>query len=111
MYGLFGRASVRGLPTEQVAQGLAAGVILLIDVREDGATARERIAGAVLVPLSRRDPRDLPEPRGREVVFVCASGVRSAKAARHRPGGGPSLRGPPRRRPRRLEGAGVPLET
>jgi len=42
---------------------------------------RERIGGALLAPLSQFDPIDLPDPQGRLVVFTCASGVRSIKAA------------------------------
>jgi rhodanese-related sulfurtransferase len=80
MYGLFGRGSVRDLMPEEVAEGLAADNILLIDVREPNETARERIHGAVLSPLSHFDPVDLPDPKGRTVVFTCASGVRSMKA-------------------------------
>jgi rhodanese-related sulfurtransferase len=81
MYGLFGRSEVRDLTPQEVADGLATGRILLVDVREPHETAREGIRGALLVPLSRLDPLDLPEPEGREVVFTCASGVRSMKAA------------------------------
>ena len=80
MYGLFGRGAVRNLTPEEVAEGLAAARILLIDVREPDETAHERIRGALPVPLSRFDPLDLPDAEGREVVFVCASGVCSAKA-------------------------------
>jgi len=81
MYGLFGRATVRNLSAEEVAEGVTAGRYLLIDVREGHEAAEERIAGAILVPLSQLDPLDLPNPQGREVVFYCASGARSAKAA------------------------------
>ncbi len=81
MYGLFGRGSIRNLAPEEVAEGLAANHILLIDVREPDESAYERIHGALLVPLSRFDPLDLPDPEGREVVFVSASGVQSVKAA------------------------------
>ena len=81
MYGLFGRGSIRNLEPDEVAEGLAANQILLIDVREPNEGAHERIRGAVLIPLSRFDPLDLPDPQGREVVFVSASGVQSVKAA------------------------------
>jgi len=81
MYGLFGRGSIRDLTPEEVAEGLVADKIILIDVREPNETAHERIPGALLVPLSQLDPIDLPDPQGREVVFTCASGVRSIKAA------------------------------
>jgi rhodanese-related sulfurtransferase len=81
MYGLFGRGSVRDLTPEEVAAGLTAGDILLIDVREPKETDAERIPGALLAPLSQFDPINLPDPRGRTVVFTCGSGVRSIKAA------------------------------
>jgi len=81
MYGLFGRGSIRDLMPEEVAEGLAAGTIMLVDVREPNETAGERISGALLAPLSQFDPLDLPEPQGRMVVFTCASGIRSIKAA------------------------------
>jgi rhodanese-related sulfurtransferase len=81
MFGLFGRGSVRDLMPEEVAEGLAADKILLIDVREPNETVQERIHGALLAPLSKFDPVDLPNPEGRTVVFTCASGIRSIKAA------------------------------
>jgi rhodanese-related sulfurtransferase len=81
MFGLFGRGSIRDLMPQEVAEGLAADKILLIDVREPNETVRERIQGAVLAPLSQFDPIDLPNPQGRTVVFTCASGIRSVKAA------------------------------
>jgi rhodanese-related sulfurtransferase len=81
MFGLFGRGSIRDLMPEEVAEGLASDKILLIDVREPNETVQERIHGALLAPLSRFDPVDLPNPEGRTVVFTCASGIRSIKAA------------------------------
>jgi len=81
MYGLFGRGSIRDLMPEEVAEGIAAGRIMLVDVREPNETAHERIGGALLIPLSQFDPVDLPDPQGRTVVFTCASGIRSIKAA------------------------------
>ena len=80
MYGLFGRGEVRDLTPEEVADGLKAGDVLLVDVREPNETAVERIPGAVLVPLSTFDPDSLPDPEGRTVVFSCGSGIRSVKA-------------------------------
>ncbi len=80
MFGLFGRGAVRHLTPEDVAHGLAANEIVLVDVREPNETAIERIPGAVLLPLSAFDPAELPDPAGRTLVFSCASGVRSVKA-------------------------------
>jgi rhodanese-related sulfurtransferase len=81
MYGLFGRGEVHDFTAEEVDRGLKAGEILLVDVREPKETAVERIPDAVLLPLSTFDPLDIPDPGGRTVVFTCASGVRSIKAA------------------------------
>jgi|SRR5580658_2859613 rhodanese-related sulfurtransferase len=81
MFGLFGRGQVRDMTPEEVAEGLAGNTIMLVDVREPNETARERIHGALLAPLSQFDPLDLPDPQGRTVVFTCASGIRSVKAA------------------------------
>ena len=81
MFGLFGRNEVRNLSAEEVAADLAADRVMLVDVREPNETARERIPGAVLMPLSVFEPAELPDPAGREVVFSCASGIRSVKAA------------------------------
>ncbi len=73
--------AVRHLTPQEVAVGLAAGSVLLVDVREPNETAAERIPGSVLAPLSRFDADDLPDPQGRAVVFTCAVGVRSLRAA------------------------------
>ncbi len=81
MYGLFGGGEIRNLTAEEVASGLTAGEIVLVDVREPSETAIERIPGAVLLPLSTFDPTELPDAAGRAVVFSCGSGVRSVKAA------------------------------
>ncbi len=64
-----------------VADLLERGEATLIDVREPGEHAAERIAGARLVPLSAFDPGEArPEP-GRQLVLHCAAGVRCGAAA------------------------------
>jgi rhodanese-related sulfurtransferase len=73
--------SVRDLTPEEVAQGLKAGRMVLVDVREPNETEVERYPGAVIVPLSAFDPAAIPEPQGREVVFACRSGRRSVTAS------------------------------
>jgi rhodanese-related sulfurtransferase len=73
--------SVRDLTPEEVARGLEAGLMVLVDVRELNETAVERYPGAVIVPLSVFDPSAIPEPQGREVVFACRSGRRSVTAS------------------------------
>lgn len=81
MFGFLRGSTVRDLTPDEVARGMQAGEILLVDVREPAETAGERIPGAVLAPLSSFDPASLPDPGGRAVVFSCASGIRSVKAA------------------------------
>lgn len=73
--------AVRNLTPEDVAAELAADRIVLVDVREARETAQERIPGAFLLPLSMFDPAAIPDPAGREVVFSCATGVRSVRAS------------------------------
>lgn len=72
---------VRNLTPNEVARGLQEGRILLVDVREPNETAIERYPGAVIVPLSNFDPAEIPDPKGREVVFACRSGKRSVTAS------------------------------
>ena len=54
---------------------------VLIDVREADEHARERIAGAMLMPLSRFDAAALPHDSVATAIFHCASGNRTAQAA------------------------------
>jgi len=68
------------VPAQTIHQQMQARDILLIDVREPAEHAAEHIAGALLVPLSRFDPASLPQQEGREIVFHCAGGKRSAAA-------------------------------
>jgi rhodanese-related sulfurtransferase len=83
MFGLFRRTVVRDLTAPEVADGIAAGTMVMIDVREPSETAVERFPGAVLMPLSRFDLSQLPVVDGRTAVFVCASGLRSIKASEY----------------------------
>jgi len=72
---------VINLTPQEVAEGVRAGRILLVDVREPNETAVERYPGAVLVPLSSFDPAQIPDPQGKQVVFACRSGRRSITAS------------------------------
>jgi len=72
--------TVKNLEPREVARLLKQDAIVLVDVREPGEYAAERIAGAVLCPLSTFSVRSLPDPKGRLVVFQCGSGIRSARA-------------------------------
>ena len=73
--------TVQDLTPQEVAEGLKAGRIVLVDVREPNETAVERFPGAVLVPLSSFDPATIPAPPNTEVVFACRSGRRSVNAS------------------------------
>ena len=72
---------VHDLTPEDVARGLAEGKILLVDVREPNEIAVERYPDAVVVPLSSFDPSQIPDPKGKQVVFACRSGRRSVTAS------------------------------
>jgi rhodanese-related sulfurtransferase len=78
------RDAIEELSPQQVAGLLNAGQILLIDVREPDEYATQRIAGALLYPLSTFDAATLPPDQPRRLVFQCAGGKRSALAARAR---------------------------
>lgn len=68
------------LSPAELQQALAAGKITLIDVREPTEFKARRIQGAQSMPLSTFDPRKLPSPAERSVVFNCGVGRRSAMA-------------------------------
>lgn len=78
------RHSIDELSPQQVADDMRAGRILLIDVREPHDYAMQRIAGALLYPLSTFDAAILPPDQPRQVVFLCGSGKRSTMAANAR---------------------------
>lgn len=72
--------SIQNLTPEDVHAKLTAHQIVLIDVREPHEFEAERIHGALNFPLSTFDPAMLPESDGKQLVFQCGSGMRSAKA-------------------------------
>jgi rhodanese-related sulfurtransferase len=72
---------VEDLTPGDVAKGMAEGRYLLVDVREPNEVAVEAYPGAVVVPLSTFDPKAIPDPKGKQVVFACRSGKRSVTAS------------------------------
>jgi rhodanese-related sulfurtransferase len=72
---------VKDLTPQDVAKGIADGRYLLVDVREPNEVAVEAYPDAVVVPLSGFDPKDIPDPHGKQVVFACRSGKRSVTAS------------------------------
>lgn len=67
------RADVAGL--DEVRQGLEAGTIHLVDVREPHEFAAGHIPGSLNMPLSAFDPQALPKDR--PVILSCQSGRRT----------------------------------
>ena len=72
---------IHDLTAEEVASGIAQGRYLLIDVREPNEVAVEAYPDAVVLPLSTFDPAEIPDPKGKTVVFACSSGKRSVTAS------------------------------
>jgi rhodanese-related sulfurtransferase len=72
---------VQDLTPEEVSKGLAEGRYLLVDVREPNEVAVEAYPDAVVVPLSTFDPKAIPDPGSKQVVFACRSGKRSVTAS------------------------------
>jgi rhodanese-related sulfurtransferase len=72
---------VQDLTPEEVSKGVAEGHYLLVDVREPNEVAAEAYPFGVVVPLSTFDPKAIPDPQGKQVVFACRSGKRSVTAS------------------------------
>jgi rhodanese-related sulfurtransferase len=75
------RIAVIDVTPGEVANLIEDGKAMLVDVRELHEVAAERYPGAIVVPLSRFDVSQIPDPEGRQVVFACAGGVRSRQAS------------------------------
>lgn len=73
--------AVDELSPRQVAELLGKRQILLIDVREPREYAVQRIAEALLHPLSAFEAGAIPFDGPRRIVFYCGSGKRSLQAA------------------------------
>jgi rhodanese-related sulfurtransferase len=72
---------VQDLTPEEVSKGINEGRYLLVDVREPNEVAAEAYPGGMVVPLSTFDPRQIPDPQCKDVVFACRSGKRSVTAS------------------------------
>lgn len=66
------------LNPNEVADRLARGRAVLVDIREPDEFARRRVKGARSHPLSAFEPTRLGIEPGREVVFTCGAGLRTA---------------------------------
>lgn len=71
--------SIKEIDPVTLKQWMAEGKAILVDVREPVEVARERIAEAHHLPLSRFNPDELPDHDDKIVVYTCASGNRTGK--------------------------------
>lgn len=65
------------LSAAEVSARIKAGKAVLVDIREPGEVAQERIADSVIKPLSAFAATDLDVPAGRDVIYMCRSGGRT----------------------------------
>ena len=72
---------MQDLTPDEVSKGISEGRYLLVDVREPNEVAAEAYPFGVVVPLSTFDPKAIPDPQGKQVVFACRSGKRSVTAS------------------------------
>ena len=56
---------------------------VLVDVREPNEFQEVHAEGALLIPLSEFETRVAELPRDRELVMICRSGARSARAGEY----------------------------
>jgi rhodanese-related sulfurtransferase len=68
--------SLQTISPERARQLLDAGAVL-VDIREADEHAREHIAAARHLPLSKLDDADIELHRGKPVIFHCRSGART----------------------------------
>lgn len=67
---------------DEVEAAMAAGEIVLIDVRTPQEYMFEHVHGALLMPMAGFEPKGLPSQEGKRIVFHCGSGKRSEKVSR-----------------------------
>ena len=67
---------------QQAAERLAAGELVLVDVRESAELRAGRVHGAINIPLRELTTRVGELDGKRPIAFLCRSGARSSSAAR-----------------------------
>lgn len=65
------------LSAAEVAARIKSGKAVLVDIREPGEVAQERIAGSVVKPLSAFESTDLDHGPDQSVIYMCRSGART----------------------------------
>ena len=71
-------ATLTSLKPEDVADRLKRGLVTLVDIREPDEFARRHVKGALSRPLSAFENAHIKILPGRDVVFTCRSGMRTA---------------------------------
>ncbi|MBX8464872.1 rhodanese-like domain-containing protein [Deinococcus sp. RIT780] len=69
--------------TVQEGQSRVQAGALLVDVREPNEFEEVHAEGATLIPLSEFEARFSELPKDRELVMICRSGARSARAGEY----------------------------
>ena len=77
-----GQATLETWTPQEVAAAMAAGEIVVIDVRTPQEYMFEHIEGALLMPMAFFRAKGLPGQSDKRLVFHCGSGIRSEKVAR-----------------------------
>ncbi|MDP8924879.1 MAG: MBL fold metallo-hydrolase [Chloroflexota bacterium] len=77
-----GHVDAPRLTIEQAPAWLRERDALILDVREPWEFERAHLPGAISIPQADLTTRLADVPRDREILVVCASGMRSARAAR-----------------------------
>lgn len=72
---------VTAIDAKHLAALVAAGKVVLVDVRSPEEFAAGHIAGAINMPLERFDPSAVPHVANKQTVLYCRSGKRSFAAA------------------------------
>jgi rhodanese-related sulfurtransferase len=72
---------IKEIDPSTLKKGLESGELIAIDVREPLEYHEEHISRAQLFPLSQFEPKQLPDPAGKRLVFYCQMGRRSHIAA------------------------------
>ena len=73
--------TVTTLDSAELAALIAAGDVVLIDVRSPAEFAQGRLAGALNAPVTTFQPRAIPFETDRETILYCGSSRRSERAA------------------------------
>ncbi|MEZ0242474.1 MAG: rhodanese family protein [Sphingomonas sp.] len=68
------------LSPAEASRRIGAGAAVLVDIREADEFARRHVPGAVSQPLSGLEAAHLSVAPGRDVIFTCRSGMRTAGA-------------------------------